>query len=303
MEIGFVGLGAMGWPMSALLAREGHAVIGFDADPQVRAKAAGMTGLRVAASLGAVASASEVVFTCLPSNAVVREVYLGPDGLEPALRDNAVTVDCSTVSPSLTREIAAALGERGVSHVDASMLGSAPQAAAGEIGFVVGGDLEAYRRIAPLLDILGRFRTHAGPAGSANQIKLIHQTLVAINAAAVAEAVGLCLATGADLDCFYDVVCGGGGMAHSRYFERRIPRMREGEFSPLFMLDLMTKDAALARDLGQDVGFGTPVLDRVVTIFQECQAKGWGREDFSAVAHFYEAALGRGFLDADTGDR
>ena len=303
MDIGFVGLGAMGWPMAALLARNGHTVTGFDADSELSERAAHLAGLRAAASARAAAEAAEVLFSCLPDDAVVRAVYLGPDGLAPALRDNAVTVDCSTVSPSVTREIATALGKRGVNHMDASMLGSIPQAEAGEIGFIVGGDTAAYTRVAPLLDILGRFRTHAGPAGSANQIKLIHQTLVAINAAAVAEAVGLCLATGADLDCFYDVVCGGGGMAFSRYFERRIPRMREGDFTPLFMLDLMTKDAALARDLGREVGFGTPVLDRAVEVFKDCQAKGWGREDFSAVAHFYETALGRPFKDSESPDR
>ncbi len=295
MDVGFVGLGAMGWPMAARLAAAGHAMCAYDADPGVRARAAGLPGLRVATTAAAAAEAAEVLFTCLPNDAVVRQVYLDPGGLAQVLRAGAISVDCSTVSPSVTREVAAALEVRGTSHMDASMLGSVPQAETGEIGFVVGGAPEAYRRLEPLLGTLGRYRIHAGPAGAANQIKLIHQTLVAINAAAVAEAVGLCLSTGTDLDCFYEVVCGAGGMAQSRYFERRVPRMRQGDFTPLFMLDLMTKDATLARSLGRDAGFATPMLDRALEIFLEAQARGWGQEDFSAVAHYYEAALGRPF--------
>ena len=132
------------------------------------------------------------------------------------------------------------------------MLGSVPQAETGEIGFVVGGDPAALERITPLLEHLGRFTKYAGPAGSANRIKMIHQTLVAANAVAVAEAIALCQETDTDLDCFYDVVCNAGGFAYSRYFEKRVPRMREDDFSPLFMLDLMTKDAKLAQSLAAD---------------------------------------------------
>jgi 3-hydroxyisobutyrate dehydrogenase-like beta-hydroxyacid dehydrogenase len=300
MDIGFVGLGAMGRPMAALLGQNGHSVHGFDASPAVRERMTGLQGVTLTETLAAAAAKAEVLFTCLPNNAVVREAYLGRQGLAGALQPGSISVDCSTVGPSVTEEIAAALKPRRVHHLDASMLGSVPQAETGEIGFVVGGDPGAYECIGPLLDILGRFRVHAGPPGAANRIKLIHQTLVAINAAAVAEAVGLCLATGTDLDCFYGVVKDGGGMAQSRYFERRVPRMRAGDFSPLFMLDFMAKDAGLARDLARDAGFPTPILDRTLEIFCACQAEGWGAEDFSAVAHHYEALLGRGFADADS---
>ena len=157
----------------------------------------------------------------------------------------------------------------------------------------------AYERVGPLLDVLGRFRKYAGPSGAANQIKLIHQSLVAINAAAVAEAVALCLATDTDLDCFYDVVCGGGGFAYSRYFEKRVPRMRGGDFSPLFMLDLMTKDAGLAQDLARGAAQATPLLDQAVALYRQGQDNGWGCEDFSAIAHLYEQRLGRSFADED----
>jgi len=105
------------------------------------------------------------------------------------------------------------------------------------------------------------------------------------------------MASGTDLDAFYDVVCNGGGMAYSRYFEQRTPRMREGDFSPLFMLDLMAKDAGLAKGLAQEIGMATPCLDRVLEVFGQAQQAGSGREDFSAVAHVYETATGKRLAD------
>ena len=244
-----------------------------------------------------VAEACRIVFTCLPNDAVVRETYLGETGLAPGLASGAMTIDCSTVSPRVTNEVHDALAGQGVSHLDAAMLGSVPQAESGEIGFVVGGDPDAFERAAPLLDILGRFRRHAGPSGAGNRIKLIHQLLVAINAAAVAEAVALCRASDTDLDCFYDVVCDGGGFAYSRYFEKRVPRIRQGEFSPLFALSLMRKDAGLARDLSGSSGMSAPMLEAALSALEQAENAGWGSEDFSAVAHLYEREIGRALND------
>ena len=218
------------------------------------------------------------------------------------MKAGTITIDCSTVGPGTTQEISAALAARGALHLDASMLGSVPQAETGQIGFVIGGDRDAFEAVAPLLDSLGRFRVHAGGSGSANRIKLIHQTLVAANAVAVAEAVALCRATDTDLDCFYEVVCQGGGFAYSRYFEKRVPRMRAGDFSPLFMLKLMKKDAALGRDLAAAAGLEAPLLEQVVARFEAALAEGRGEEDFSAVARLYEAALGRPLADRASGE-
>jgi 3-hydroxyisobutyrate dehydrogenase len=294
-KVGFVGLGTMGFPMTKGLAEQGISVLAYDASWATCERAEAIAGVRVAHSLSEVAAGSRIVFTCLPNDRIVREVYLGENGMAQALTSGAITVDCSTVSPTVTRQVHAALAEAGVRHVDAAMLGSQPQAETGEIGFVVGGDPQAFEEIAPLLDILGRFRKYAGPTGSGHQIKLVHQMLVAVNAVAVAEAVALCLATDTDLDSFYEVVCGGGGFAYSRYFEKRVPRMREGEFSPLFSLALMTKDIMLSQGLARNAEVQTPLLDHVVKAFMQAGQEDWGTEDFSAVAHLYERAIGRKF--------
>ena len=287
MKTGFVGLGAMGLPMARNLAEAGHEVSVHDIDAGNLERACAHDGIAAAASVLDVARAADVIFTCLPDNAVVEATYLGEGGIGEGLSAGKITVDCSTIGPEVTRKIAEAFAARDIHHVDASMLGSVPQAETGEIGFVVGGDAAAVERIDPLLGVLGRFTKYAGPSGSGNRIKLIHQALVATNAAIVAEAMELCNATDTDLDCFYDVVCNGGGMAYSRYFENRIPRMRGGDFSPLFMLKFMLKDARLAGAVAAESDYRTPVLDQVVSLFEEADAAGWGGEDFSAIARLY----------------
>lgn len=296
-QIGFIGLGAMGLPMVRNLAAAGHRLCVYDQDPVALERAGTIDGVSSVSEGRKAAESSDVTFTCLPNDAVLREIYLEEGNIAGSLQQGSLTVDCSTVSPQVTQEISQTLMNRGVRHLDAAMLGSVPQAEAAEIGFVVGGERIAFEQVGELLDRLGRFHIYAGPSGSANRIKLIHQTLVAANAVAVAEAIALCRATDTDLDCFYDVVCNGGGFAYSRYFEKRVPRMRSGDFTPLFMLQFMKKDAALASDLAKSAGLEMPLLNQIVGRFEQALEKGLGREDFSAVAGLYEEESGLRIAD------
>ena len=123
---------------------------------------------------------ADVVFTCLPNDAIVLEVYLGADGVSAGARSGLVTCDCSTVSPAVTVEISGRLGARGVSHMDTPMLGSKPQAVDGQIFFIVGGAAARVARIAPYLAIMGQQHMYAGPSGTGNHVKLIHNGLAAV---------------------------------------------------------------------------------------------------------------------------
>jgi len=292
-SVGFIGLGSMGLPMTRVLAAAGYTVRVYDVDPAACLRASEIAGVEALDSVPAVAGTVAKLFTCVPNDSILETLYLGDGGVASAIQSGAISVDCSTVSPSVTRTINARLGELGAHHLDASMLGSVPQAETGQIGFVVGGDRGAFEQMSPLLDVMGKMVKYVGGSGSANQVKLIHQTLVAGHAVAVAEALALCMATDTDIDAFYDVVCNGGGFAYSRYFEKRTPRMRDGDFSPLFMLDLMRKDAGLAGELAKHVGMDTPLLNQVLAVFDQARNAGYGREDFSAVAQVYEDAIGR----------
>jgi len=293
MKIGFIGLGAMGAPMTRRLSKSyPRAVLGCDADSALTSRVCDAVGAKPLPSVAAIAEASDVLFSCLPNNDVLRTVYLGEGGVASAIRDGSITIDCSTVGPDATRDVYDGMKAKGASHLDASMLGSVKQATEGTISFVVGGDAEAFERAQPVLAACGQLVRHCGPSGAGNHMKLIHQTLVAGHAVAVAEAMGLCLETGADIEAFYDIVTQGTGFAYSRYFENRVPRMREGDFSALFMLKFMLKDARLARDMAPDAA-RYPALAAVIATLEEADAAGWGDEDFSAAMRAVEARIGK----------
>ncbi|OGK96533.1 MAG: hypothetical protein A3I14_08995 [Candidatus Rokubacteria bacterium RIFCSPLOWO2_02_FULL_73_56] len=291
--VGFVGLGTMGLPMATNLARAGVRLVCHDASPAASAAAATLPGAETVGSAGEAATRADVLFTCLPNNDVVRAAYLGPGGVAAGARAGLVTCDCSTVGPEVTTEVAAALAARGVTHMDTPMLGSQPQAVAGEIFFIVGGDRAKLEAVAPYLARMGKRHMYVGPTGTANRVKLIHNGLAAATAVAVAEALAVCVASGVDRATFYEVVRSGGGMAYGTYFERRAQRIFDGDFSPTFMLELMRKDAALALALAEAVKVPAPMLAETKRTYDEAVARGWGKEDFSAVTHVVEHRIGR----------
>lgn len=293
MKIGYIGLGAMGGPMTArLCAAYPDSVLAYDIDAAVLDEVASNTGAEPAGSVVDIAARSDILLSCLPDNDVLRSVYLGSKGVVSAIRPGSITVDCSTVGPDATRQVSQAIADRRASHLDASMLGSVKQANDGTISFVVGGDADAFGRAEPVLHACGGLIRHCGPSGTGNHMKLIHQTLVAGHAVAVAEALGLCLETGADVETFYDIVTQGTGFAHSRYFENRVPRMQSGDYSALFMLKFMLKDARLARDMSHDAQRKFPALAAVISSLEDADAAGWGDADFSAAMKAVEARIG-----------
>ena len=292
-RVGFIGLGTMGGPMASNLARAGKAPVVYDTSTTATAALAAQPGVTIATSAADVAAQSRVLFTALPNDAIVRGVYLGPDGIAAGATPGLVTCDCSTVSPEATLEISTALAAKQVTHMDTPMLGSQPQAVSGEIFFIVGGDQTKLATIAPYLETMGKLHIYVGPSTSGNRVKLIHNGLGAVTAVAVAEALALCVQSGIDRDVFYDVIRKGGGMAYGTYFERRAKRIFDGDFSPTFAAELMLKDAVLALDLARAVKVPTPMLEETQRTYAEAIANGWGKEDFSAVTHVIERRIGR----------
>lgn len=290
-EIGFIGLGRMGLPMARNLAAKGYAVHVFDVAPEALKRAGAVTGLRAQTSPRDVAARASVVFTALPNDAIVTDTYLGPGGILAGAHAGLVTCDCSTVSPDVSQRIHAEAKGRGVSHLDTPMLGSSPQAESGEVFFMVGGDREALAGVQPMLDAMGRLTMHVGPSGTGNRIKLLHNALGAVNAVAVAESLALCTRLGVDPRTYYDVVCKGGGMAYSTYFDRRAMRVVDGNYDPTFTVELMQKDVALA---AQMAGADLPhmrILGETLAAYTEARTR-WGGQDFSAVTHVVEQRFG-----------
>jgi 3-hydroxyisobutyrate dehydrogenase-like beta-hydroxyacid dehydrogenase len=291
--VGFIGLGTMGLPMATNLAKAGVRLVTYDASPVATAEARMLAGVSVADSPAAVASQSDVLFTCLPTNDIVLGAYLEAGGISQGGRAGLVTCDCSTVSPEVTVKIAAALKGKGIVHMDTPMLGSKPQAISGEIFFIVGGDEAKVPKIKPYLELMGKLNMYVGGTGMANRVKLIHNGLAAVTSVAVAEALAVCVQSGVDPGTFYDVVRQGGGMAYGTYFDRRAKRIFDGEFSPTFMLEHMRKDATLALALAHAVRVPVPMLEETKRTYDEALDSGWGKEDFSAVTHVVERRINR----------
>jgi len=293
-QVGFIGLGTMGGPMARNLAARLGAESGmwvFDTSPHALDDIKTMHGVHVASAPREIAETCNIIITCLPDDAAVEAVYRGPQGISGALRKGLTTLDCSTVSPGLTGELEAQWRKAGAQHLTAPMLGSKAQSEAGQIFFILGGALPGVRDITPYLSMMGRMHIFVGDAVTASKIKLLHNALGAVNYAAVAEALGLCVTAGVDLKTFYDVVRNGGGMAFGNYFDRKVPSIIDGDYSPRFKLALAHKDHMLARGFISGVHMETPILDAARDMLEGALAEGHGDEDASTVTRVMEHRL------------
>ena len=290
-DVGFIGLGRMGFPMARNLAAAGYSVHAYDVSPETTKRAAAVSGIAVHAAPRDVAAAVTACFTALPNDQIVVDTYVGSSGVLAGARAGLITCDCSTVSPETSQRINAEAKSRGVHHLDTPMLGSSPQAESGEVFFMVGGDRERLAAVQPMLDVMGRLTMHVGPSGTGNRIKLLHNALNAVNAVAVAESLALCTRLGVDPQTYYDVVCKGGGMAYSTYFDRRVMRIVEGDYDATFTVELMLKDVTLAaRMAGADLA-SMPILKQALEAYTAAKAK-WPEQDFSGVTHIVEDRFG-----------
>ena len=258
-EVGFVGLGRMGFPMARNLARPATASTSTTSPPAAMERAGRVAGIVPRASAREVAARVDRRVHGPPERRHRAGDLPRPErASSPGGRPGLVTCDCSTVSPGATLEVHRAATARGIHHLDTPMLGSTPQAESGEIFFMVGGDAAQMPVIQPLLDVMGRLTMHVGPSGTGNRIKLLHNALGAVNAVAVAESLALCDAVGVDPRTYYEVVKNGGGMAYSTYFDRRVLRVVEGNYDPTFTLELMLKDVTLATEMAGDAPRAAP---------------------------------------------
>src|SRR6266478_6132456 len=277
-EVGFIGLGRMGFPMARNLAAAGWAVHVHDVSPDAARRAGAVAGISVHAAPREVAARARVVFTALPNDEIVLETYLGAAGVLAGARAGLITCDCSTVTPETSQKIHAAARGRGVAHLDTPMLGSSPQAESGEVFFMVGGERGALATVQPLLDVIGRLTMYVGPSGAGNRIKLLHNALGAVNAVAVAESLALATRLGVDPQTYYEVV-------------RQGMRVVEGNFDATFTVELMHKDVSLAaRMAGADLE-RMPILKETLAAYTAARAK-WPGQDFSGVTHVVEERFG-----------
>jgi 3-hydroxyisobutyrate dehydrogenase-like beta-hydroxyacid dehydrogenase len=258
-HIGFIGIGVMGAPMAGQLAKAGYALTILDVNRAAADQVASMhKGILVAETPMAVAEASDIVITMLPSGEYVREVALGDSGLIDGFRAGALLLDTTSSEPWLTVETAQALAEKKVDMVDAPVSGALAGAQAGELVFMVGGEKGPVSRVLPLLQIMGKQVFHLGPLGSGHAMKCINNLITSITFMATTEGLTIGKQYGLDPDVMTDVLNVSTGMSWISQTHIR-QRITSRKFDDAFKLDLMVKDIGIAMKLANSLGLPLPL--------------------------------------------
>lgn len=284
MKVGLIGLGIMGRPMAANLLRAGHEVW-VNSRSRAPMEALAAQGAH-AASRRELAEHCEAVLTMLPNGPQVKEVMLGEDGVAAFMRPGQVFIDMSSISPVVSREIAAALEEKGIEMLDAPVSGGEPKAVDGTLSFMVGGKPEVFERYQALFDAMGSSAVLCGGIGAGNTVKLANQVIVAANIAAVAEGFTLAKQAGVDPAVVLEAIRG--GLAGSTVLEAKGPMMLARNFEPGFKVDLHIKDLDNAMTTAGAVGAPLPLTNVVMEMMRYLHENQMGQRDHSALAEFYE---------------
>ena len=286
MKIGWIGLGIMGKPMAKNLLKAGYE-LWVNNRSQVPMEELAACGAH-AATRKELAENAEVIITMLPNGPQVREVILG-DVIKD-MRPGQIFIDCSSISPVVSKEIAAALAEKGVEMLDAPVSGGEPKAIDGTLSFMVGGKQAIFDRCKDILGAMGASVTRCGEVGAGNTTKLANQIIVACNIQAVAEAFTLAQKAGVDPEVVYKAIRG--GLAGSTVLDAKGPMMIAGNDKPGFKIDLHIKDLNNALDCAHTVGAPVPMTAAVQEILQWLHNNDCGENDHSAIAKYYEHLTG-----------
>jgi 3-hydroxyisobutyrate dehydrogenase-like beta-hydroxyacid dehydrogenase len=273
MQLAFVGLGAMGHPMTANLAKAGFTVRAWNRTehpfPELTE-----AGVRISPSLAAAVSGADLVCLCLLNDEAVETVFAQ---MLPHLKAGTVVVDHSTVGVGTVCRLAAAASAQGVHYLDAPVSGGAAGAAAATLTIMVGGERTAYERVAPALQAMGRLVVYLGPSGSGAAAKLVNQLLTAANQAAAAEALHLGARFGLDLQRLHTILAASFGA--SRMVDRSLPVLQSDQFDSPFKVDVLVKDLGLILDFAASSGVQTPMAEASLAQYQRAQGAGLGGSD------------------------
>jgi 3-hydroxyisobutyrate dehydrogenase len=293
-KIGFIGLGTMGAPMASNLLRKGYTVTVYNRSVSKAEVLAG-EGAAVAITPREAAAGQDVVITMVSDDHSIAAVYEGPEGLLAGLGSGTTVIDCSTISPSLSRKLSQEVAAKGGTFLDAPVTGSKPAAIDGTLVFMVGGSAEAVEAQRDLFDTMGKKVLHMGENGTGSIAKLAHNTIVGINNLALAEGFAMASKAGLPVDTFLELVQL--GSAGSKAADLKGLKIIEHNFENQFSLALMLKDLKLASALNDASGVPAPMLNAAKSLFQAGQTQGYGDEDLSAVVKLYEQWIGHSIAD------
>ena len=284
-KIGFIGLGIMGCPMAKNLLKEGYSLTVYDIVPE-KVDELVKAGAKAGSSNKDVAEKSEIIITMLPNSPEVKEAVLGKDGVLDGARPGTILIDMSSIAPLASKEVAERVKEKKVAMLDAPVSGGEPKAVEGTLAIMVGGPEETFEEVKDILSIMGASVTRVGEIGSGNTTKLANQIIVALNIAAVSEAMVLATKAGVDPKKVFEAIRG--GLAGSTVLDAKMPLALKGNFKPGFRIELHIKDLANALDTAHELGVPVPLSSVVMEVMQALKVDGKAADDHSGIIQFYE---------------
>ncbi|WP_396144031.1 2-hydroxy-3-oxopropionate reductase [Anaerospora sp.] len=285
MKIGFIGLGIMGKPMSKNLLKAGYELIVMDRNQEAVGEVAA-AGAISAATPKDVAAQSDIVITMLPNSPHVKEVVLGENGIIEGAKQGAVVIDMSSIAPLVSREVGARLAEKGVAFLDAPVSGGEPKAIDGSLSVMVGGNQEIFDKCYPVMKSMAGSVVLTGDIGAGNVTKLANQIIVAINIAAMSEALVLASKAGVEPELVYKAIRG--GLAGSTVLEAKAPLVMDRKFDPGFRINLHIKDLNNVLETSHEMGVPLPLTAAVMEMMQALKVDGMGDDDHGGLIRYYE---------------
>lgn len=284
-KIGFIGLGIMGKPMSKNLLKAGYEVVVYNRS-QGAVEELVREGAEAASSPKEIGERCSLIITMLPNSPQVQEVLLGTDGVIEGIQPGAMVIDMSSIAPGVCREIAMHLSKKEARFMDAPVSGGEPKAIDGTLSIMAGGSTTDFEEFLPVLKAMSSSAILCGDVGAGNVTKLANQIIVAINIAAVSEALVLATKAGANPETVYKAIRG--GLAGSTVLDAKAPLIFERRFDPGFRINLHIKDLNNVLETGHDIGSPLPLTASVMEMMQTLKVYGLGQADHSALVRYYE---------------
>lgn len=285
MKIGFIGLGIMGKPMSKNLLKAGYDLIVVDRNQNAVHEVVA-AGAKSAPTAKAVAEQADIIITMLPNSPHVKEVVLGENGLLEGAKEGTIFIDMSSIAPLVSRELSAKLAEKGVEMLDAPVSGGEPKAIDGTMSVMVGGKQEVFDKCYPVMKAMAGSVVRTGKIGAGNVTKLANQVIVALNIAAMSEALVLASKAGVEPDLVYQAIRG--GLAGSTVLDAKAPLVMDRKFDPGFRVNLHIKDLNNALETSHDMGVALPLTAAVMEMMQALKVDDMGDADHCSLVRYYE---------------
>jgi 3-hydroxyisobutyrate dehydrogenase-like beta-hydroxyacid dehydrogenase len=285
MRIAFLGLGIMGRPMAANLAKAGHEVVVWN-----RTAGKEVAGASVAASPAEAAQGADVVWMCVADTKAVEGLLFGPQGVEQSLAEGMIIVDSSTISPKATRDFAARVNARGAHYVDAPITGSKVAAEGGTLIFIVGGEESIVEKLQPLFSATGKQVFRMGETGKGQAAKLAMNLQIALIYEGFAESLTLAAKLGVSAETMMPLIQA--SMVRSGVVDYKAPFVLKRDFSPNFPLRLMHKDITLMLEAAKEVRVKLPALEIVEEVYDVAAEDGLQDLDYAATLTLLEKWAG-----------